>query len=184
MSNEIKGFHRSGVATGWERIEDEDGRTQYLPATVRQPRQAPVLAEVLPPAQAAPAQLMHAWQQPVDGIHERTSGIDRAKAVVVRSAPLLALVGLLAAAGALIAWGVAGQTPATLTFLVIMAIGGGLLYRWESHTEYQHSRAGVERLRITEGANIELAKLEHEAELRKMALQAYIDMMEKRNHDD
>ena len=96
---------------------------------------------------------------------------------------MLALVGMLAGAGAIVAWGVAGQTPAVLTFLVVMAIGGGLLYRCESHTEYAHSRAGVERLRITEGANIELARLEHEAELRRMALDAYIKLMENRNDD-
>ena len=172
---------RGGVAPGWERMVDADGRAQYLPATTRQARQLPALGEVLPPAPAEPANLLHAWQQPIDGIHERTSAIDRAKAVVVRSAPLLGLVGLLAGAGAMIAWGVAGQTPGVLTFLVIMAIGGGLLYRWESHTEYQHSRAGVERLRITESANIELAKMEHEAELRKMALAAYIEMLERRD---
>ena len=167
------------VAPGWQRTIDGEGRAQYLPAPTRPARQMPMLGEVLPAGQIEPANLLHAWQQPMDGIREVTTGVDRAKAVVLRSTPLLAMVGLLATAGALIAWGVAGQTPGTLTFLVIMAIGGGLLYRWESHTEYQHSRAGVERLRITEGANIELAKLEHEAELRRMALDAYIKMMER-----
>ena len=172
------------VAAGWQRIEDDAGKAQYLPVKTGPARQMPMLGEVLPPVQTEPVNLLHAWQQPQDGIREQTSAVDRAKAVVLRSAPLLAMVGLLATAGALIAWGVAGQTPGTLTFLVIMAVGGGLLYRWESHTEYQHSRAGVERLRITEGANIELTRLEHESELRRMALQAYIELMERRQTDD
>ena len=97
--------------------------------------------------------------------------------------PVLVLVGLLAVAGALVAWGVAGTVPSVLTFLVIMAVVGGGLYMWDSRTEYAHSRGGIERLRITEGANIELAKIESEAELRRMALEAYIRMMEKRNDE-
>jgi len=175
--------HRAGVASGWERITDDAGRAQYLPAVQPQRRQLPALGEVLPPAPAEPANLLHAWQQPIDGIREHTSAVDRAKAVVVRSAPLLALVGLLAGAGAIVAYALAGTVAATLTFLVIMAALGGLLYRWESHTEYQHSRAGVERLRITEAADLEHARMEHEAELRKMALESYLDIMEKRYAD-
>jgi hypothetical protein len=174
---------RSGVAPGWMRIDDDNGMHQYQPAIQPHSRQVPMLGEVLPPAPTQPANLLHAWQQPVDGIQEQTSAWDRAKSVVMRSAPLLLLVGLLASAGALIAWVLGGTVPSALTFLVLMAVLGGLLYRWESHTEYSHSRAGVERLRITQGANIEMAKIEHEAELRRMALDAYIRLMERRETD-
>ena len=172
------------VAAGWQRTVDDAGRAQYLPAVQPQRRQMPMLGEVLPPAPAEPANLVHAWQQPVEAMLEHTSANDRAKGVVRRSMPMLGLVALLALAGALVAWGVAGTVPSVLTFLVIMAMVGGGLYLWESRTEYQHSRGGIERLRIVESANLEMAKIDGEIELRRMALESYLDIMEKRYADD
>lgn len=167
------------VAPGWQRTIDDAGRAQYLPAVQPQRRQMPMLGEVLPAAPTEPANLVHAWQQPVEAMLEHTSANDRAKGVVRRSMPMLGLVALLALAGALVAWGVAGTVPSVLTFLVIMAMVGGGLYLWESRTEYQHSRGGIERLRIVESANLEMAKIDGEIELRRLALDAYIRMMEK-----
>lgn len=167
------------VAPGWARTIDEAGRAQYMPAVQPQRRQMPMLGEVLPPEPTAPAALLHVWQQPVEAMLEHTSANDRAKGVVRRSMPMLALVALLALAGAVIAWGVAGTVPSVLTFLLLMATVGGGLYLWESRTEYQHSRGGIERLRIVESANLEMAQIEGQIELRRMALDAYIRMMER-----
>ena len=44
----IQGFHWAGVAAGWERVTDDAGTTQYLPAVQPQRRQPPMLGEVLP----------------------------------------------------------------------------------------------------------------------------------------
>lgn len=172
---------RGGVAPGWQRVTDATGAPQYLPAVQRQP---PPIAEILPREPDAPAALMHAWQTPTDGMMEHTSSVDRAKGVVLRSLPVFALVALLAIAGALIAYALAGQTPAVLTFLFVMAGLGGVIYWFESRTEYAHSRHGVERLRIIEGADIEHARMEHEFNLRRMALDAYIKIMERHYADN
>lgn len=175
--------HRAGVAPGWERI-DVDGRAEYLPAVQPQRRPMPALGEVLPPVPAEPANLLHAWQQPTEAMVEQTSATDRARGVVYRSLPMFGLVALLSLAGAMIAYGVAGQVPAALTFLVVMAIVGGGVYWFESRTEYAHSRNGVERLRIIESADLEHARLDHEFNLRRMALEAYIKIMERSHNDD
>lgn len=180
-SNLAKTAARGGAAPGWQRTIDVDGRAEYLPAVQPQRRQMPMLGDVLPAAPAEPANLVHAWQQPVEAMLEHTSANDRAKGVVRRSMPMLGLVALLALAGALVAWGMAGPVPATLTFLVVMATVGGGLYWFESRTEYQHSRGGIERLRIVESANLEMARIDGEIELRRMALDAYIKMMERDN---
>lgn len=169
------------VAAGWQRTIDDAGRAQYLPAVQPQRRSMPLLGEVLPAAPAEPAHLVHVWQTPVEAMLEHTSANDRAKGVVRRSMPMLALVALLALAGAIVAWVLGGTTPAALTFLVVMATLGGGLYLWESRTEYQHSRGGIERLRIVESANLEMAKIDGEIELRRLALDAYIKMMERDN---
>ena len=168
--------HKQALLTVTER-----GKTRYVPRDDYQPTQLPMLGEVLPPANTDTAALVHAWQQPTEAMVEQTSATDRAKGVVLRSAPMFGLVALLAIAGALVAYGVAGTVPSVLTFLVTMAIIGGGLYWFESRTEYAHSRNGVERLRIVESADIEHARMEHEFNLRRMALEAYIKIME-RNH--
>ena len=169
--------HRQALLTVTER-----GKTRYIPKDDYQPP-TPMLGEVLPPANTDTAALVHAWQQPTEAMVEQTSATDRAKGVVLRSAPMFGLVALLAIAGALVAYGVAGTVPSVLTFLVTMAIIGGGLYWFESRTEYAHSRNGVERLRIVESADIEHARMEHEFNLRRMALEAYIKIME-RNHGE
>ena len=160
------------------------GKTRQIPKYDNEPPSLPSLSEVLPPANTEPAALLHSWQQPVDGMVEQTSATDRAKGVVLRSLPTFGLVALLSSAGAMIAYGVAGAVPSALTFLVVMAIVGGILYWFESRTEYAHSRHGVERLRIIESADIEHARMEHEFGLRRMALEAYIKIMERRHDDD
>lgn len=168
--------HRQALLTVTER-----GKTRYIPKDDYAPSQLPMLGEVLPPANPDTAALVHAWQQPTEAMVEQTSATDRARGVVLRSAPMFGLVALLAVAGALVAYGVAGTVPSVLTFLVVMALVGGGLYWFESRTEYAHSRNGVERLRIVESADIEHARMEHEFNLRRMALEAYIKIME-RNH--
>jgi len=155
------------------------GKTRYIPKYDDAPSQLPMLGEVLPPANTDNAALVHAWQQPTEAMVEQTSATDRAKGVVLRNLPMQALVALLSVAGAMVAYGVAGTTPAVLTFLVLMAGVGGALYWAESRTEYAHSRNGVERLRIIESADLEHARLDHEFGLRRMALEAYIKIMER-----
>jgi len=161
----------------------ERGKTRYVPRDDYTPSALPMLGEVLPPANTDNAALVHAWQQPTEALVEQTSATDRAHGVVLRSMPMFGLVALLSVAGAMVAYGVAGTVPSVLTFLVVMAVVGGGLYWFESRTEYAHSRNGVERLRIIESADIEHARMEHEFGLRRMALEAYIKIME-RNHGE
>ena len=64
-----------------------------------------------------------------------------------------------------------------------MATVGGSLYLWESRTEYAHSRGGIERLRIVESADLEMARIDGELELRRMALEAYINLYKESNRE-
>ena len=72
MSKTIQGFHRAGVAAGWERVTDDAGTTQYLPAVQPQRRQPPMLVRCCRSA-TEPAALLHAWQQPTEAHLERTN---------------------------------------------------------------------------------------------------------------
>ena len=111
-----------------------------------------------------------------DGAQERTSATDRARAVVIRSMPILALVALLALAGAITVGLLAGTVGGVLTFLVAMATVGSVVYIRESRIEYDHSRAGLERYRIDAAVEIKLAEMEHAADLRRQALEPIQDV--------
>ena len=141
MSKTIQGFHRAGVAPGWERAPDDAGTTQYLPAVQPQRRQPPMLGEVLPPATDGTGRCAAPCLAAADGgAPERMSADDRAPRGRA-AGDAGAVVGGAAGGGrAIIAFGVAGTVPAVLTFLLLMATVGGSLYLWESRTEYAQPR--------------------------------------------
>ena len=133
MSNEIKGFHRAGVAAGWERIEDEDGRTQYLPATVTRPRRQPpaaLVGDVLPPMEAGRG----AARLPVQTVQNvTTSHQDRAKGFNLATIPLAAVVGLVALLAALGLFGVPWLSWSALLILFGVFAGVWLVaYTWHT----------------------------------------------------
>lgn len=100
---------------GWERITDGDGRAQYLPAPVQQPRQAPVLAEVLPPADAMPMA-----RQTV--IHDRSTEVERSTAFVRSTIPL-SFAMAAAALVATIIGGAGALLAVTVAFLTLAGSG-------------------------------------------------------------
>jgi hypothetical protein len=84
------------VATGWQRIEDQDGRAQYLPVKTPQRRPPALQGEILPP--------MHQEARPpVQTLQTvTTSHEDRAKGFTMTTVPLAAVVGLVALLAALL----------------------------------------------------------------------------------
>ena len=70
---------------------------------------------------------------------------------------------------------------AALVAVLVFAALGVNTYVKLNGQDYDHSGAGVERLRITEAAQLQREQLEHTQELRKMALEAYLRQIEGRN---
>ena len=125
-------------------------------------------------------QVQGAWDAQ-KGAVERTSAMDRAQAVRVRVVPFLwtwAGVGLVVG-GAV--WLLAGKAPeaALLGALVFAALTGWTYYRL-NRTDYDYSREGTERHRITTAADLERARMQHEQELRAKALDAYLQQLNGR----
>lgn len=131
--------------------------------------------------QAQPLDVGHAWQ-PQQAAKEATSAVDRAKGLRIRLLPFLLLYGL---AGVVVGggvWLVAASVPvaALLAVLTFAALGVGTYIKLNGQ-DYDHSGAGVERLRISEAAQLQREQMEHEQELKRMALEAYLRQMEGRN---
>ena len=96
--------------------------------------------------------------------------------------PVLLLVALLALAGDH-GVGRGGTVPVRVDVPADGLPVGGRLYLWDSRTECAHSRGGIERLRIVESADLEMARIDGELELRRMALEAYINLYKESNRE-
>lgn len=120
-----------------------------------------------------------AWQ-PLQGAKESTSAVDRAKGLQMRLVPFLALYG---AAGVVVGgavWLVAGTLPGAALLAVVTFAGAGIFtYRRMNLDDYDHSPGGVERLRIGEAAQLQREQMEHEQELKRMALESYLKRWER-----
>jgi hypothetical protein len=130
--------------------------------------------------QGQPLDVGRAWQAS-DGAREQTSAMDRAQALKVRLQPFLwAWAGIGVVLGVTV-WLVAGSAPtgALLAVLTFAALTAFSYYRL-NRTDYDHSREGTERLRISAAERLAMAQLEHEAELKRMALSAYLEQLKGR----
>ena len=147
------------------------------PLATRQPTtidQAPSWA-----MQAQPLEVGQAWQ-PQPATKEATSAVDRAKGLRIRLTPFALLwagVGLVLGVAV---WLVAGTLPgaALLAVLAFAGLTGATYYKLNGQ-DYDHSGAGVERLRITEAAQLQREQLEQTHELRRMALESYLQTLER-----
>lgn len=118
--------HRSGVANGWQRVEDDAGRAQYLP--VPSARRPPALVgDVLPPMDSGA-------RPPVQTVQTvTTSHEDRARGFTLTTVPLAAVVGVVAALAAV---GLAGvpwlSWSAVLILFGVFAVVWLIAYTWHT----------------------------------------------------
>lgn len=114
------------------------------------------------------------------GTREHTSAMDRARALRVRMFPFVVIwagVGLIVLSALLFA---AVEWPlASLAGALVFAAMSAVTYYRLNRTDYDYSREGTERHRLDVAENIAHARMEHEQELKRMALDAYIRMMER-----
>lgn len=167
-------------AAVWRRQHAERNFVAPAPAPLAT---RPQTVDVVPSwaMQAQPLDVSNAWQ-PLQTAKEATSAVDRAKGLQMRVLPFLGLYALAGVVVGGVVWYVAGIVPlAALAAVLVFAALGISTYRRMNLDDYDHSGAGVERLRITEAADLERARMEHEQVLRERALDAYLKQMENRN---
>jgi len=129
--------------------------------------------------QTQPLDVARAWE-PLQGAREATSAQDRAKALRTRLQPFLVAWGAVSIVVGGGIWLVAGAVPvgallAALTFAGLTAV----TYNRLNRQDYEYSREGTEQLRITEAAQLQREQMEHEQELKRMALESYLKRWER-----
>lgn len=148
-------------------------------------------AEIMP---AAPQNidLAAAWQPMASPGRDSVSAMDRARAFHVRSAPAyIAVVGMAATAVVLYSatlWilradGAPLLADRILIFLAVVFVGGMVVFLRLNQTDYDHSHAGIERLRIVEAADIQREIVQADLEMKREALRAYVHMLEDHHND-
>lgn len=128
---------------------------------------------------------------PIQGdTREVTSATDRAHGYVLRMGAI-GVVGLIVAgagtlAFVLVAVRLGASPPALVRLFVFLLVLGGLLI-WAAvtmnATDYEHSRPGVELYRLDVAERMHERALAAELEIRRAALAASLQMMERGNYD-
>lgn len=136
----------------------------------------------MPPALLTPGQsgTMDVWQ-PSPSIVEHSTPMQRAGALVVRQVLLWAIWLVLAVAAALAAWQFA-RIGSGLSALFGLAVFGGCAaasFIALDRAERSDSATGLEKHRINQAAELERLKLRQDHELRRAALDEYLDRLEK-----
>jgi hypothetical protein len=117
---------------------------------------------------------------PVEGAQDRTSAMDRARALQVRLVPFVAVWGLIAVAvGVVVALLAKGWPAGALLGVLLFAGLTAVTYYRLNRTDYDYSREGTERHRLNTAADLARRRMNHEHELRRMALDAYLQSLER-----
>ena len=154
-------------------------RSTYVPALTQQPQTV----------DATPAWLVERQPLAIENVltpivtsMEQSGPLARAKALQVRIMMLLALYAILALVIAVTIWLVADALPvgAVAGALIFVALGSGTYIKLNAQ-DYAHSAHGTERHRIDVAADLAHARMNHEHELRRMALDAYLRTLEGRD---
>ena len=152
----------------------------FVPARVEPHRQSPVVID-------APSWVVQQQPMPIDGAlmavegaQERTSAMDRARALRVRLMPFVALWGLLGVLVGAVVLIVAENAPgAALVGLLTFVAMTGATYVKLNGQDYAHSREGTERFKVATAAGLARQHMSQEHELRRMALDAYLATLER-----
>jgi hypothetical protein len=130
--------------------------------------------------QPAPSGVVDAWQ-PQRTIVETATPIQRAGALVMRQLLLWCIWLVLAVAAALAAWQFA-RIGGGLAALFGLAVFGGCAaasFIALDRAERADSATGLEKHRIEQAARLERLKLQQDHELKRAALEAYLEHLDK-----
>lgn len=135
--------------------------------------------------QAQPTSEFDSVFQPMHGAIDNTSASDKARALSIKmfwQVGMLALAGLAIVIVALIVGAYTGHmgtsfTLGTVTALVVIYSIGSKRLNQLVGMDYEYSREGTERHRIDKAADIHMARMEHDAKLKEMALGAVLKQL-------
>lgn len=124
---------------------------------------------------------MDIWH-PSPSIVETSTPVERAQALMIRQLLLWIIWLILAIAGGLAAWQFAAISGLAATLFGLAVFGGAAAASFIAldRAERSDSATGLEKHRINEAAALKRLELKQAHELRRLALDAYLDQLEER----
>ncbi len=175
----------------WDEVQRRQAmqaeHSQARPGSFVAPAPRPPRPAEIMPAPAQMVDLSAAWQPTESPSRDSISAVDRAKAVHIRAVPIyVAVLGVAVVAVILYAmtlWFFRVDTGAPwaldriLVFVGTLTGVGLFVYLRLNAQEFDHSHAGVERLRIETAGEIQMAIIEAETEIKLRALDGYLKLL-------
>ena len=159
-----------------------NSQAQFVPAVTTQPptqsRRQQLARQAAEIANVPTTVIVDEALTTLEGARESTSGMDRSKALVVRLMPYSA-VWLVLSVG--VSWAASMGGWFVLIFFAALT---SCTYAYLDRTEYQFSRNGLERHKVDTLAGLKRDEMAHQQELRRMALEATLKMLETRDGND
>lgn len=165
-----------------QRVQPPEAAIRRAPSFVAPdpPRQPPAALDA--PAwltQAQPLDVGGVWT-PTGGAQERTSPMDRAQALQVRLRPFLWAWGGVGVVVGGAVWLLGGAWPvgAMAGALLFAALTAGTYIKLNGQ-DYEYSREGTERHRVSTAADLAREQMRNDHELRRRALETYLQALER-----
>lgn len=139
------------------------------------PRPTPV---AYPMQDAPPTVIVERVFEAMPGADEKTSGMDRSNALIVRMLPMGCVWTFLAFGVGMVAMAEGGAMWGIVMFAVVLTVTVGCTYFHMDKQERDYSRAGLERHRIDTAARLKEMELRQEYKTRRQALVHYMAFLE------
>ena len=123
---------------------------------------------------------MSVWQ-PGEAVREETSAVDRSVGLLLRQVPMFVIWLILAAVAGLIAWYVLPGWGAFIFGLAVLGVLSAASFLIMDRTERDYSGSGLERHRINRAAELKRLELRQAHELKRMALDAFLDHLQRKD---
>ena len=121
---------------------------------------------------------MDVWR-PSESIREETSAVDRSVGLLIRQVPMFVVWLILAVVAGLVAWYVLPGWDAFIFGLAVLGVLSAASFLIMDRTERDYSGSGLERHRISRAAELKRLELRQAHELKRAALDAYLDHLQK-----
>ena len=159
----------------WEPVSSSSRPTQnFVPAASNRPE---VPAQLWQPVSSGDMQV---WQ-PSESVREETSAVDRSVGLLIRQVPMFVVWLIISIVAGLVAWYVLPGWGAFIFGLAVLGVLSAASFLIMDRTERDYSGSGLERHRINQAAKLKLVELKQAHELKRAALDAYLDHLARKD---
>ena len=162
------------TGASWPVSSSSRPQQNFVPAASNRPE---VPAQLWQPVSSGDMQV---WQ-PSESVREETSAVDRSVGLLIRQVPMFVVWLIISIVAGLVAWYVLPGWGAFIFGLAVLGVLSAASFLIMDRTERDYSGSGLERHRINRAAELKRLELRQAHELKRMALDAYLDHLQRKD---